>query len=125
MNHDEFVGHVQHRAHLASRGAAETIIRATLETLRERLQPEAAAHVAAQLPREIGRHLRGGHFEHFSLSDFYRRVARREEVDIEKAAFHAHCVLETVAEAITPGAVRKLEKQMPLEFNELITVGSA
>ena len=123
MNHDEFVGHVQHRAHLPSRGAAETIIRATLETLRERLQPEAAKHVAAQLPHELARHLRGGNFEHFGLSDFYRRVARREEADIEKAAFHARCVLETVAEAITPGAVHKLEKQMPLEFSELFSVG--
>lgn len=125
MNHDEFVGHVQHRAHLPSRGAAETIIRATLETLRERLQPEAAAHVAAQLPHEIGRHLRGGaEFEHLNLSEFYRRVAEREEDDVQRAAFHARCVLETVSKAITPGAARKLENQMPLEFRELVSVGS-
>ncbi len=124
MNHDEFVGHVQHRAHLPSRGSAETIIRATLETLRERLQPESAAHIAAQLPPEIGRHLKGGRFEHLSLRDFYRRVANRESADVEQAAFHARCVLETVAEAITFGAVRKLERQMPPEFTELISASS-
>ena len=123
MNHDEFVGHVQHRAHLSSRGAAETIIRVTFETLRERLQPEMAAHVAAQLPPEIGLHLRGGHFEHLDLAGFYRRVARREDVDIDRAAFHARCVMETLFEAITPGAARKLETQMPLEFRELIAAG--
>jgi uncharacterized protein (DUF2267 family) len=124
MNHDEFVGHVQHRAHLPSRGAAETIIRATLETLRERVQPEVAGHIAAQLPPEIGRHLRGGHFEHLDLAGFYGRVARREDMDIDKAAFHARCVLETLVEAVTPGAARKLETQMPQEFRELISAGA-
>ncbi|MGZ5493685.1 MAG: DUF2267 domain-containing protein [Thermoanaerobaculia bacterium] len=117
MNHDEFVGQVQHRAHLPSRGDAETIIRATLETLRDRLQPKAAAHLAAQLPAEIGRHLGGGsRFEHLSLHDFYERVAEREQARIDKAVFHARCVIDVVRDAISPGAVRKLEKQMPEEF---------
>lgn len=117
MNHDEFVGQVQHRAHLPSRGDAETIIRATLETLRDRLQPKAAAHLAAQLPAEINRHLRGGTlFEHLSLHDFYERVAEREQTGADKAEFHARCVIDVVRDAISPGAVRKLEKQMPEEF---------
>lgn len=117
MNHDEFVGQVQHRAHLPSRGDAETIIRATLETLRDRLQAKAAAHLAAQLPAEIGRHLRGGAlFEHLSLHDFYERVAEREQAGTDKAVFHARCVIDVVRDAISPGAVRKLEKQMPEEF---------
>ena len=117
MNHDEFVGQVQHRAHLPSRGDAETIIRATLETLRDRLQPKAAAHLAAQLPAEINRHLRGGTlFEHLSLHDFYERVAEREQAGTDKAVFHARCVIDVVRDAISPGAVRKLEKQMPEEF---------
>lgn len=124
MNHDEFVGRVQHRAHLASRGAAETIIRATLETLRDRIQADSAAHVAAQLPPEIGRHLFGGHFEHLTLQDFYGRIARRENSDPEKAAFHARCVLETVIDAISFGAARKLENQLPHEFKDLMAVSS-
>jgi uncharacterized protein (DUF2267 family) len=121
MNHDEFVGQVQHRAHLPSRGDADSIIRATLETLGERLQKESAAHVAAQLPPEIGRHLKGAdHFEHLSLHDFYERVAERENSEFEKAVFHARAVLDTLLEAITPGAVRKLKQQMPAEFQELL-----
>ena len=124
MKHDEFVGQVQHLAHLPSRGAAETIIRATLETLRERLQPNAAEHLAAQLPPEIGRHQRdGGRFEHLTIHDFYEHVASREGGDVEKAAFHAKCVLQVVSEAISPGAVKKLARQMPVEFQELISVG--
>jgi len=120
MNHDEFVGQVQHRAHLASRGDAETIIRATFETLGERLQPQAAAHVAAQLPPELGRHLENRAFEHLSVHDFNERVAGREHADIEKASFHARCVLDTMREAISPGAVRKLRQQMPQEFQPLL-----
>ncbi len=124
MNHDEFVGHVQHLAHLPSRGDAETIIRATLETLGDRLQPQAAAHVAAQLPSELGRHLQNRAFEHLSVRDFHARVAEREHADVEKAIFHARCVLDTVREAISPGAVRKLRQQLPQEFQPLL-LGSA
>ena len=116
MNHDEFVGQVQHRAHLPSRGDAETIIRATFETLGERLQSESADHVAAQLPPELGRHLRNRRFEHLSLRDFNERVAEREHADIDKAAFHARCVLDTLRTAISPGAVSKIRVQLPAEF---------
>ena len=120
MNHDEFVGQVQHRAHLASRGDAELIIRATFETLGERLQSESAAHVAAQLPPELGRHLKDRPFEHLSLRDFNERVAEREHADVAKAAFHARCVLDTLRIAITPGAVRKIRVQLPEEFQPLL-----
>ena len=125
MNHDEFVGQVQHRAHLASRGDAETIIRATFETLGERLQPSAAAHLAAQLPAELGRHLKDHRFTHLTVHDFNERVAEREKADIEKAAFHARCVLETMSEAISPGAVRKLRLQLPAEFQPLLPAPGA
>lgn len=120
MKHDEFVGQVQHRAHLSSRGDAETIIRATFETLGERLQPQAAAHVAAQLPPELGRHLQNRPFAHLSVRDFNERVAEREHTDVEKAAFHARCVLDTMRTSISPGAVRKLRLQLPDEFQPLL-----
>ncbi|MEO8379390.1 MAG: DUF2267 domain-containing protein [Acidobacteriota bacterium] len=120
MNHDEFVGQVQHLAHLPSRGDAETIIRATFETLGERLQSHAAAHVAAQLPVELGRHLRGRAFEHLSLHAFYGRVAERERSDVEKAAFHARCVLDALCGAVSPGTVEKIRRQLPQEFQAML-----
>lgn len=120
MTHDEFVGHVQHRAQLPSRGDAEKVIRVALETLSERLRPRAAAHVAAQLPPEIGRHLQGAdHFEHLTLQEFERRIAEGEHHDVPKAKFHARCVFEVLCEAISPGAVHKLKQQLPAEFHEL------
>jgi uncharacterized protein (DUF2267 family) len=121
MKHDEFVGQVQHRAQLASRGDAETIIRATLETLGERLQPSAAAHVAAQLPPELGRHLLNSmHFEHLTLLEFYERVAEREHKAVDRAIGDVDAVVATLREAISPGAVRKLRHQMPRDFRGLL-----
>lgn len=120
MTHDEFVGHVQHRAHLPSRGDAEAIIRVTLETLAQRLQPRAAAHVAAQLPPEIGRHLLGAaQFEHMGLKEFHDRIADREKHNVQKSIFHAQCVFDVLCEAISPGAVHKLKLQLPAEFHVL------
>ena len=120
MNHDEFVGQVQHLAHLPSRGDAETIIRATFETLGERLQPQAAAHVAAQLPPELGRHLRDHTFQHLSVREFYGRVAERERTDLDKAAFHARCVLDALCAAVSPGTVEKMQRQLPEEFRTML-----
>jgi len=120
MNHDQFVGHVQHRAHLPSRGAAEKVIRATFETLGERLQKSAAEHIGAQLPPELARHLQSvGQFEHLSVNDFYQRVAQREPCDLPEAVFHVKCVMETIAEAVSPGAFRKLQLQLPVEFQDM------
>lgn len=120
MNHDEFVGQVQHRAHLSSRGDAERIIRATFETLGERLPSPSAEHVAAQLPPELGRHLKDRTFEHLSLHDFNARIAEREQDDIRKASFHARCVLDTLRSAISPGAVQRIRMQLPVEFQPLL-----
>ena len=60
MTHDEFIGHVQHRARLASRGQAERATRVVLETLGERLAGGEPFDLAAQLPPEIGRHPNAG-----------------------------------------------------------------
>lgn len=53
MKHDEFIGQVQHRAHLSSRGDAELATRATLETLAERLAGREPLNAAAQLPKSL------------------------------------------------------------------------
>jgi uncharacterized protein (DUF2267 family) len=119
MQHDEFVGDVQHRAHLASRGAAEAAIRATLETLADRIPEATAHHLADQLPREIGNHLRRGKPERLSLEEFYGRVAARETVDLATAAFHARVVLTIVAEAVSPGVMHKVRGEVPSHYDPL------
>jgi uncharacterized protein (DUF2267 family) len=130
MEHDEFIGQVQHRARLASRGDAERATRATLERLAERIADGAAGNLAAQLPREIGEHLRrrapeqAGTGEQFSLDEFFARVAEREGVDLPEAAFHARVVVEVVDEATQGSVIEKVREQLPAEFDRLFTAGS-
>jgi uncharacterized protein (DUF2267 family) len=130
VNHDEFIGQVQSRARLASRGDAERATRATLETLGERLSGGAAQNLAAQLPTEIGEHLRRvstseeATGDSFSLDEFFDRVAERENAEVPEAAFHARTVIEVAAEATTGGVVTKVREQLPDDFNRLFEAGS-
>jgi uncharacterized protein (DUF2267 family) len=122
MKHDEFIGQVQHRARLSSRGEAERATRATLQTLAERLAGGEAEDLAAQLPLEIGHHLRGpwsAQGERFSLSEFFRRVSLREGVDPSAAVFHARAVIEVLSEAVSTGELDDVRAQLPAEFERL------
>ena len=127
MKHDGFIGQVQHRARLSSRGAAERATRATLETLAERLAGGEAKDLAAQLPPEIGEHLKGQWSalgERFSLDEFFRRVSLREGVDLSDAVFHARAVIEVLSEAVSQGEMDDVRAQLPTEFDRLFESGS-
>ena len=127
MKHDEFIGQVQHRARLGSRGEAERATRATLETLAERLAGGEAKDLASQLPQEIGEHLRrewSGVGERFSLDEFFRRVSLREGVDLPDAIFHARAVIEVVSEAVSKDEMDDVRAQLPAEFDRLFESGS-
>lgn len=130
MDHDGFIGQVHHRARLRSRGDAERATRATLETLSERIADGSAANLAAQLPTEVGEHLRrkapehAGTGEQFALDDFFHRVPDREGVDQPDAAFHARVLIEVVTEATTGGLMPKIREQFPDEFAPLFEAGS-
>lgn len=119
MNHDAIVGEVQHRAHLPSREAAEAAIRATLTTLADRIPQATAHHLADQLPHEIGFHLRHGILERLPLDEFYDRLSEREGVDRSAAAFHARVVLTLLAEAVSPGVMSKMRRELPGSYGAL------
>lgn len=121
MQHDQFIGQVQHRARLASRGEAEAAVRATLETLAERLDPGLAENIASQLPQEIGLHLVSAPpFERTNLQDFFSLVSARENVDRPKAVHHARVVIEVLDEA-TQGVMDKVRQSLPDEFDPIFS----
>ncbi|GDY32082.1 DUF2267 domain-containing protein [Gandjariella thermophila] len=131
MRHDEFVGQVQARARLASRGEAERATRATLETLAERIPGELADNVASQLPEEIGEHLRRvavrldeAAGERFGLNEFIARVSERSGEQAPQAAYTARVVLEVVGEATT-GVLPKIRQSLPADVQELVEAGSS
>lgn len=129
MQHDQFIGHVQDRADLDSRGSAEAATRATLETLGERLAGGEPDNLAAQLPPEIGLHLgRGdGRGDPFDVEEFYRRVAERQGpgTDTADAAFHASAVLSVVRDAVTGSVLERVAAQLPPEYEPVLEFADA
>lgn len=120
MKYHEFLGTVQDQARLDSNSAAVSAVRATLETLGERLAGGQAQHIAAQLPEEIGYYLRQpDKDESFELDDFYQRVAEREAVDYPDAVYHARIVMRVLGDAISAGEMRDLRAQLPDEYDDL------
>ncbi|PXY32579.1 DUF2267 domain-containing protein [Prauserella muralis] len=131
MQHDHFIGQVQARAKLASRGDAEGLTRATLETLGERIPEQVAGHLADQLPTEIGEHLRrtvtmggAGSGERFDRAEFVRRVSGRSHLDEPQAVYGARVVLEVTDEA-TQDVLGKVEDSLPEDLRELVNAGSS
>lgn len=98
---------MQARARLDSRGAAERATRATLGTLAERIPAGLAEKLAAQLPYEIGEHLRRvdkapdvpATGVHMSGHEFFERIAQREAKSFPKAVHHARAVIEVASQA--------------------------
>jgi uncharacterized protein (DUF2267 family) len=122
MQYDDFVGHVQHRARLASTGEAVHAIHATLQTLGERLYGEEAKNLAAQLPDEIGAYLtQPTQRESFDLREFYQRVSQRERADLPDAIYHAQAVVSVVLDAVSPGEIADARAQLPDEYAHLFT----
>ncbi|MFI0447096.1 DUF2267 domain-containing protein [Actinomadura sp. 6N118] len=131
MQHEELIGQVQARAQLAGHGEAERACRATLETLGERIPEGLADNLAAQLPHEIGEHLRrtevyggAGSGERFDRQDFIARVASRAGVDDPQAAYLIRVVLEVVREATGGSMMNKILDALPNDIRSLVAAGS-
>jgi uncharacterized protein (DUF2267 family) len=109
MDEDTLMGQVQNRVRLSSRADAERAVRSTLETLAERIPAGLASNLAAQLPHEVGEHLRrvaddpsheSG--ERFDRDEFIHRIGHRAAVDDPQAAYLARVVFEVIDQAASP-----------------------
>ena len=122
MKCDEFIKHVQSIAQFDSRDEVESAIRATLETLRERLVGDEAKDLASQLPSEFGQYLRGREGENgqpFSLKEFYQRVSEKESVDPVTAATHAPAVFSVLNVAVEPGEMQDAIANLSSDYKDL------
>lgn len=123
MKHDEFIGEVQHRCDLASRGEAIRATRAVLTTLGERLQPGEAADLAAPLPMEIDYYLLSAdHGQRFDFDEFVDRVADRAVVDEGEAAFYAQAIVDLLADTVPGGEIDDLKSQLPDDYEALFEI---
>jgi uncharacterized protein (DUF2267 family) len=120
MKHDEFVGAVQNRAELASRGEAIRVTRAVLTTLGERLQPGEASDLAGPLPMEIDIFLHDADSgQIFDYDDFVQRVAERANAEYADAAFYAQVVLDVVDETVPESELEDVTAQLPEDYDDL------
>ena len=131
MDEDTLMGQVQNRVRLSSRADAERAVRSTLETLAERIPAGLARNLAAQLPHEVGEHLRrvaddpsheSG--ERFDRDEFIHRISDRAGVDDPQAAYLARVVFEVIDEAasLVMDTVRGV---VPEDLQQLTSAGSS
>ncbi len=107
--------------------AVEGACRAVLEIVGERMPEGLAGNLAAQLPHEVGEHLRrtdvhGGtrSGERFGRQDFIARVAERAGVGEPQAAFIARAVAEVADEAVQGRLMTKVAESLPEGIRQLV-----
>lgn len=123
MQYSEFVGQVQHRAGVPGEEEAVKSIRATLETLSERLAGDEHKHLAAQLPDEIGRYLTQVQgTESFTPEEFVERVRKREGSETPEATHHVRTVFSVLQEAVSAGEFDDVRAQLPDEYETLFRI---
>lgn len=136
MRYEELTGRVQAQAALPDRQSAERAVRATLETLAERVPDGVADHLAAQLPGEAAESLRRvvagdetsphrradtrAHGEPFDLTTFAGRVAWRSRASEDTAVREATAVLEVLDAAVSPELMLKVGRVLPPDIRELL-----
>ena len=105
------------------REEAERATEATLATLVERLTPEEAQDLIAQLPVELKLALRPPNVaQPRSMDEFVATVAEREGVsDPGRAREHARAVLLTLQLAVSAGEMNDILAQLPGDYAPLVT----
>ena len=120
MKGEQFIAEVRTLTELDNNEDAEKAIRATLETLKERLAGNEPSNLAAQLPPEIAAFVEGeGEREAFSVQEFYERVAQKEGTNSEEAVKHARAVATVLQTAVTGGELEDVRSQLGNDYEEL------
>jgi len=102
MKGEQFIAEVRNLTELDTNEDAEKAIRATLETLKERLAGNVPSNLVAQLPPEIAPYVEAdGGREAFSVQEYYERVAQKEGTNSEEAVKHARAVATVLQTAVT------------------------
>jgi uncharacterized protein (DUF2267 family) len=122
MDRDRFLKQVTERGALSSKDESERAVRATLQTLAERIVGDEATDLAAQLPPEFGDALAGSSAEgeRFGLDEFVSRVATRAGLDNAAAEQTAQAIFAVIRDAVTPGGFDDVVAQLPNDYRPLL-----
>jgi uncharacterized protein (DUF2267 family) len=123
IDYDAIIEFVE-RAAGVDRERAERALRATLQTLAERISGGEARQLAAQLPPELSPWLNSAtRAESFQVDEFLRRIATREEVDLPTAERDARIVLAALARAVSPRELHDVASELSKSFAPLLPRG--
>jgi uncharacterized protein (DUF2267 family) len=123
VNYDEFMKEVRERSGL-DQEQADKAVRATLNTLAERLKGGEPKDLASQLPEPLkdtvlltsGR----GAGMRIPVPDFIEIVADREGASPDEARKHIEAVIGTLRDAVTEGEFDDVMAQLDPEYQELV-----
>jgi uncharacterized protein (DUF2267 family) len=126
MTNEEFINAVARRAGVSTQ-QAESLTKAVLSALADRLTGGEADDVASQLPKGIKEAMlpTNPEAEPFGLSEFIERVVSRAGVTPEQAEVGARAVMTTLRDAITEGEFKDMMAQLPEEFEQLVQSASS
>jgi uncharacterized protein (DUF2267 family) len=104
--------------------AAERAVRATLQTLAERIGKDEALHLAPALPPQAAPWLYTTRpAQRFDAADFVSRVARREDAPVAVAERHTVAVLTALGQTMDDEAYRHMTARLPKTFAPLLPKG--
>jgi uncharacterized protein (DUF2267 family) len=124
MDHETFMTIVQGAG--TTREGAERAVRATLQTLAERIDAGEARDLAERLPPELAPWIAtttGA--ERFDVDEFMARVAAREGTDIAAADAHARAVFAALGQAVGADEIDDLAAELPSDYRPLLPRGPA
>lgn len=126
MNAREFMRHVQ-AACGGNEADAERTMRSVLAALSDRLTPDEACNLSAQLPEPmksiVHKQKRDG-VQKMDREIFVARICRDLGVDIQEAMKRIRAVYAVLETAVSEGEVRHVMAQLPHQLREVMKPSS-
>ncbi|OEJ21366.1 hypothetical protein AR457_36665 [Streptomyces agglomeratus] len=119
MRYDEFLARVRELGEYTGQDEAATVTSKVLRVLAQRITPEEAADLAAQLPEPLREPLIDDgqrQAERFGVEEFCHRIAESIGGHPRTAEWDASAVLTTLADAVSGGKLNQLMSQLPAGY---------
>jgi uncharacterized protein (DUF2267 family) len=127
MRYGEFMKDVRERTGL-DEDQAEKAVRATLNTLAQRLAGGEPHDLASQLPQELKDTIEltagEGAGIRWDADEFVAKVAAREGSSPEQAREHVQAIFAALRDAITPGEFDDITSQLDRSYRALLPQGA-
>src|SRR5689334_2504560 len=128
MRYGDFMKDVRERAGV-DEDRAEKAVRATLNTLAQRLAGGEPHDLASQLPEELKATVEltagEGAGIHWEVDEFVAKVAAREGCAPEQAREHVRAIFAALRDAVTPGEFDDITSQLDRSYRKLLPEGAA